>query len=109
MFWFEELDRIMCQDAHACEQLCKRFGKAPRLTYKLTNYKPSFPNDCDYDLLLDSDVDKAAILSYICGFKFSTFSIFFDLWSLGDKLSRIYSYKLTDAYYINHSGVFPFL
>jgi len=31
-FRIEELDRMMCQDAHACEQLCRQFCKAPRLT-----------------------------------------------------------------------------
>ena len=36
--YLEELDRIMCQDAHTCEQLCKQFCKAPGLTYKLTNH-----------------------------------------------------------------------
>ena len=52
-FWFEELDRMMCQDAHTCEQPCKQFCKAPELTNKLTNYKPNYPTDCDYGLLLD--------------------------------------------------------
>ena len=107
-FWLKELVRMMCQDAHACEQLCKQFCIAHGLPYKLTNYNPNYPNDCDYDLLLDFDADKNAVLSQsnVYGFKFSTVLKFFDLWSLGDKPSRIYPYKLTDAYYIYSSGVF---
>ena len=98
-FWLEELDIMTCLDAHACDQLCKQFCKAPGLTYKLTNYKPDFSNVCDYGLLLDSDVVKASISSnsYIYGFKFSTVSTFFDLWSLGATLSRVYPYKLIGA------------
>ena len=82
---------MMSQDVHACEQLCKQFGKALRLIYKLTNHKTDYSNDCDYGLLLDFDVDKTAISSYsniYYGFKFSTVSTFFDLWSLSDILSR---------------------
>jgi hypothetical protein len=107
-FWLEELDTIMCLDANACEQLCKQFCKAPRLTYKLTNYKLKYPNDCDYGLVLDFDVVKVAILSQsdVYDFKFSTVSKFFDLYSLGDNLYRIYPYKLIDAFYINISGAF---
>jgi hypothetical protein len=103
-FWLKELDIMMCEDAHACEQLCKQFCTTPGLTYKLTDYKPNYPNAFDYGLLLDSYVVKAAILSKsdIYGFKFSTISTFFDLWSLGDMLARIYPYKLTNAYYSNH-------
>jgi hypothetical protein len=95
---------MICQDAHACEQICKQFCKAPRLIYKLTNYKPKYPNDCDNGFILDSDVVKDSILSKsdIYGFKSSTVSTFFDLWFLGDKVSRIYPYKLTDAYYIHY-------
>jgi hypothetical protein len=107
-FWLEELDRMMCQDAHACEQLCKQFSKAPRLTYKLTNHKPGHSNDSDFGLLLDIDVVKAAISlhSDIDGFKFSTVSTYFDLWSLGDHMSRSYPYKLTATYHMTSSGTF---
>jgi hypothetical protein len=38
-FWLEELDRLIYLDAHACDQLCQQFCKAPGLTYKLTNLK----------------------------------------------------------------------
>ena len=38
--------------------------------------------------------------------KLSVVSTLFDLWSLGDKLSRIYPYKLTGAYSMNYSGTF---
>jgi len=91
-FWLEELDRIMCLDAHACDQLCKQFCKAPGLSYKLTNYKLDYSDECDYGLLLDSDVVKTVISSHseVYGFMFSTISSFFDLWSLGDTLSRVY-------------------
>jgi hypothetical protein len=53
---------------------------------------PNYPNECDCGLLSDSDVVKDVILSKsgVYGFQFSTISKFFDLWSLGDKLSRIY-------------------
>jgi len=107
--WLEELDKMTCLDAHACDQLCKQFCKAHGLTYKLTNHKPEYSNDCDYGLLLDFDVVKAAISSNsdIYGFKFSTVSTFFDLWSLGDTLSRVYPYKFTRVYCINSSGAFP--
>ena len=66
---------------------CKKFCRAPGLTHKLTNYKPNYLNDCDYGLVLYSDVVKAPILSKldVYGFKSSTASKFFDLWSLGDK------------------------
>ncbi len=99
----------MCLDAHACDQLCKQFCKAPRLTYTLTNYKPDYSGDRDCGLLLDSDVVKAAISSNsdVYGFKFSRVSSFFDLWSLGDTLSRVYPYKLSGAYYLNSSRTFP--
>jgi len=109
VYWLEELDTMMCLDAHACDQLCKQSCKAPGLTYKLTNYKPDYSNDSDYGLLLDYDVVKAAISSNsdIYGFKFSTVSSFFDLWSLGDTLSRIYPYKLNGGYYMNSSRTFP--
>jgi len=108
-FWLEELDRMMCLDVHACDKLCKQFCKASELTYTLTNYKPNYPNDRDYGLLLDSDVVKSAISSNsdVYGFKFSTVSSFFDLRSLGDILSRIYPYKLNGAYYMNSSRTFP--
>jgi len=104
----EELDKVMCIDAHAYDQLCKQFCKAPRLTYKLTNHKPDYYNYCDYGLLLDSDVVKAAISSNsnIYGFKFSTVSSFFDLWSLVDTLSRVYPYKMNGSYYMNSPGTF---
>ena len=96
---------MMCQDAHACEQLCKQLYNAPRFTYKLTNHNPDNYNDCDYGILLDSDLVKDAISSnsVIYGLKFSTVSTFFDLWSLGDKLSSVYPYKLIGAYYMNSS------
>ena len=95
----------MCLDAHACDQLCKQFCKAPGLTYKLTNYKSDYSNERDHGLLLDYDVVKAVISSNsdVYGFKFSTVSSFFDLWSLGDTLSRMFSYKLNGAYYMNSS------
>jgi len=51
-FWLEELESMMCHDTHACDQLCKQFCKAPRLTYKLINHKPDYSNDCDYGLLI---------------------------------------------------------
>jgi hypothetical protein len=107
--WLEELDNMMCLDKHACDHLCKQFCKAPGLTYQLTNYKPDYFDERDYGLLLDSDVVKAAISSklYVYGFKFSTFSSFFALWSLGDTMSRVYPYKLNGAYYMNSSGTFP--
>jgi hypothetical protein len=41
-FWLEELDGMMCLDAHACDQLCKQFCKAHGLTYELTNYKHDY-------------------------------------------------------------------
>jgi hypothetical protein len=96
----------MCQDAHACEQLCKQFCKAPGLTYNLTNHKLDHSNDNDFGLLLDNDVVKTAISSNseVYGFKFSLISTFFDLLSLGDHLSRIHPYKLTRAYYMTSSG-----
>ena len=70
---------MMCQDSHAFAQLSKQFCKAPILTYKLTNYKPNYPDDYDYGLLLHSDVAEAAILSKLdlYGFKFSRVSIYF--------------------------------
>ena len=55
-FRLEELEIMMCLDAHACDQLCKQFCKAPGLTYKLTNYKLDYSDECDYGLPLDSDV-----------------------------------------------------
>jgi len=99
----------MCLDAQACDQLCKQFSKAPGITYTLTNYKLDYYNERNYDLLLDYDVVKAAISSSsdVHGFNFSTFSSFFDLWSLGDTLSRIYPYKLNGAYHTNSSRTFP--
>jgi hypothetical protein len=107
-FWLEELDKMMYQDAHACKQLCKQFCKAPGLTYKLNNYKLVYSNDSDSGLLLDTDVGKAenSSNSEVDGFKCSTVSTLFDLWSRGDHLSRIYPYKLTDAYYMTSSGTF---
>ena len=98
-FWLEELYTMMCLDAHARGQLCKQLYKARRLTYKLPNHKPDYSNDSDYGLLLGSDVVKAAISSSsdIYGFKSSTVSTFFYLWSLGDILSRIFPYKTTGA------------
>jgi hypothetical protein len=99
----------MCSDAHACDQLCKQFRKALGLTYQLTYYKPDYSNDNDYGLLLDINVVRVVVLSHstIYGFKFSIVSSFFDLWSLGDTLSRIYPYKLNDTYFINAPGAFP--
>ena len=94
---------MMCQDAHVCKKFCKQLCKAPGLTYKLTNYKLVYSNDSDFGLLLDIDVVKAKISSNseVYGYMCSTVSTFFDLWSLGDHLSRIYPCKLTDAYYIH--------
>ena len=98
----------MCQHARACEKLCKQFCKAPRLTNKLTNHKPDHSNDSDFGLLLDNDFVKTIISSssQVYGFKVSTISTFFDLWSLGDHLSRIYPYKLSGVHYITSSGTF---
>ena len=78
-------------------------------TFGLRKQWPNYLNDRDYGILLDSDVIiKAAILSklYVYGLKFSLVYKFFYLCSLGDKLSRIYPYKLSKAYYVNHSGAF---
>ena len=99
---------MMLQDAHACEQLCKQFCKAHGLTYKLTNHNPDYSNDCDHGLLQGFDVVKAVISSNsgVYGFKCSTVSTFFDLRSLGDKLSRVYPYKLTEVNYMNSSRTF---
>jgi hypothetical protein len=96
-------------DAYACDQLRKQFCKARGLTYQLTNYKPGHSDDNDYGLLLDND-DVAVIVtshSTVYAFKFSTVSSFFDLWSLGDTLSRIYLYKLNDTNFLNASRTFP--
>jgi hypothetical protein len=108
-FWLEELEIMMRHDAHACEQLCKKCCKAPRLTYKLTIHKLEHSNDSDFGLLLDNDVVKTAISSNsdVYGFKFSIISNFFYLWSLGDNLSRIYPYKLNGTYYMTSSRTFP--
>ena len=77
----------------------KKIRKALGLTYELTNYKPEYSDDCDFGLLLHIDVVTTAIASNsdVYGFKFSTISSFFNLWSLGDTLSRIFPYKLTGA------------
>ena len=101
----------MCNDAHACDQLCKQFCKAPGLTYDLTNYKPDYSYDCDVGLLLRTNFVTTDIASnsYVYGFKFSTVSSFFNLWSLGDTLSRIFPYNLTRAYFMTSSGTFPVL
>jgi hypothetical protein len=108
-FWLEELDSMMCSDTHVLDQLGKQFRKAPGLVYQLTNYKPDYSDDRDYGLLLYTDVVSAAVLSHspIYGFMFSTVSPLFDLWSLGDTLSRIFPYKLNGAYFMNASGTFP--
>ena len=100
---------MMCLDAHACDQLCKQMCKAPGLTYRLTNNKPDYSDDCDYGLLSDIDVVTTAISSHsdVYVFKFSTVSLFFNLWSLGDTLSRAYSYKLNQTYFMTASGTFP--
>ncbi len=100
---------MTCCDAFVCDQLCKQFCKALGLTYRLTNYKPEHSGDSDYGLLLDIDVVAAAISSHskVYGFEFSTVSSKFDLWSLGDTLSRIYPYKLNDTYFMNASRTFP--
>ena len=57
----EELDKIVCLDAHACDEMRKQFYKAHGLTYKLTNYKLDYSDGCYYYwlLLLDTDVVKA--------------------------------------------------
>ncbi len=60
-FWLEEMDIMMCLDAHACDQMGKQFCKAPGLTYKLTNYKLDYYDEYDYGLLLDTDIGKATI------------------------------------------------
>jgi hypothetical protein len=108
-FWLEELEGMMCLDAHACDQLCKQFRKAHRLTYELSNYKRDYSDECDFGLLLDTDVVTTAIASNsdLYGFKFSTVSSFFNLWSLGDTLSRAFPYKLNGAYFMTPSGIFP--
>ena len=100
---------MMCLNAHACDQLCKQFCKAFGLTYKLTNYKPDYSDECDFGLLLNTNVVTVAIASNsdVYGFKFSTISFFFNLWSLGDTLSRIFPYKLNGAYFMPSSGKFP--
>ncbi len=99
----------MCIDVHAYNQLCKQIQKAPRLTYQLTNYKLDYVDDNDYGLLLDTNVVTAAVLfnSTVYGFKFSTVSSFFDLWSLGVTLSRSYPYKLNGTYFMDASRTFP--
>ncbi len=94
--------------AHACDQLCKQFRKAHGLTYKVTNYKLDYPDDCNYGLLLDTDVVTTAIASNsdVYGFKFSTVSSFFYLWFLRDTLSRVFPYKLNGTYFMIASS-FP--
>jgi hypothetical protein len=89
-FWLEELDSLMCNDAHACNQLCKHIRKASGLTYQLTNYKLDYSDDTDYGLLLDTDVVTTFVLSnsLVYGFQFSKVSSFFDLLSLGVTMSR---------------------
>ena len=76
---------------------------------KLTNYKPDHSDDSDYGLLLDTDVVAATVSSHstVYGFQFSSISSHFNLWSLGDILSRIYPYKLNDTYFMNASRRFP--
>jgi hypothetical protein len=108
-FWLEELDSMKCCDVVACVQLCKQFRKAPGLTYQLTNYEPEHSDDSDYGLLLDADVVASAVSSHskVYGFEFSIVSSHFDLWSLGDTLSRIYPYKLNETYFMNASRTFP--
>jgi len=108
-FWLEELDSVMCSDTHVLDQLGKQFRKALGLVYQLTNYKPEHPDDSDYGLLLGTDVVAAAISTHskVYSFEFSTVSPLFDLWSLGDTLSRIFPYKLNGAYFMNASGTFP--
>ena len=105
----EKLHKLTCCDAYACDQLCKQFCKASGLTYPLTNYKPEHSDDNDYGLLLDSDVVAVVVSSHskVYGFKFSIVSSNFDLWSLGDTLSRIYPYKLNDTNCMNASRTFP--
>ena len=82
-------------------------------SYKLTNYKPGYSDDCDYDLLLYIDVVTVTITSHsdVYGlsfkFKFSTVSSFFDFWSLGDTLSRVFPYKLNGTYFMTASRTFP--
>jgi hypothetical protein len=106
--WLEELDKMTCCDAYACDQLCKQFRKALGLTYQLTNYKPEHSEDNDYGLLLDTDVVAVVVSSHsnVYGFKFLAVSSNFDLWSLGDIMSRIYPYKLNDTYFMNASRKF---
>jgi hypothetical protein len=100
---------MKCCDAVARVHLCKQFRKAPGLTYQLTNYKPEHPDKSDYGLLLDIDDVAAAVSSHsqVYGFEFSIVSPHFDLWSIGDTLSRIFPYKLNDTYFMNASGTFP--
>jgi hypothetical protein len=95
----------MCQDVHTSKQLCEELTKEPRLVYKTTNYKPDYSNDCDYGLLIQTDTVMSAISSYLKLFRFklSTVFSFFDVWSLGDKLSCSYLY-ISDNFYINESG-----
>jgi hypothetical protein len=108
-FWLEELDSMKPCDAVACVQLCKQFRKILGLTYQLTNYKPEHPDDSDYGLLVDTNDVAAVVLSHskVYGFEFSTVSPHFDLWSLGDTLSRIFPYKLNGTYFMNASGTIP--
>ena len=100
----------MCRDAHACDELRKQLCQAPGLTYQLTNCKPHHHSyDSDYGLLLDTDVVRDVVSSHstVYGFRFSTVSSLFDLWTLGDTLSRIFPYKLNNTYFMNASGTFP--
>ena len=71
-------------------------------------YKPEYSDDCDYGILLDTEVVTAAISSqsYVYGSKFSTVSSFFNFCSLGDTPSRVYPYKLNGTYFMNASRIF---
>ncbi len=55
-------------------------------------YKLDYSDGREYGLLLDTDVVTVAIASNsdVYGFKFSTVSSFFNLWFLGDTLSRVF-------------------
>ena len=66
-------------------------------------------DDIDYGLLLDTDDVAGAVSSHskVYSFEFSTVSPHFDLWFLGDTLSRIFPYTPNDTYFMNASRTFP--
>jgi hypothetical protein len=101
-FWLEELlDRHMCSNVNTSTKICRQFTPAPSLTFQLTNYVPHYTIEHDYGLLIQPNEVMPAVSSILDlrGFKLSTISSLFELWSLSDTLSRIYSYPLP---YINN-------